>query len=89
MLEPTASAALRDKLIVELKELGSADEAAGWAHRTMGPKNSLTRRDAEQVELGFQLRLSSFTTEWPNTPKSELRTRRDRQMAINKPALAS
>jgi hypothetical protein len=91
VLEPAASAALRDKLIAELRALGSADEAAGWAHRIMGSKNSLTRRDAEQVELGFQLKLSTLTTERPNTPKSKLRTRRrtrrDRQMAINKTAL--
>ena len=63
MLEPTASAALRDKLIAELKELNSADQAAAWAHRIMGSKNTLTRRDAEQVELGFQLKLSTFRTE--------------------------
>src|SRR5262249_11522274 len=40
VLEPTASAALRDKLITELKELDSADEAAAWAHRIMRSKNS-------------------------------------------------
>jgi hypothetical protein len=33
LLEPTASVALRDRLIAELKELNSADEAAEWAHR--------------------------------------------------------
>jgi ERF superfamily len=92
VLEQTASAALRDTLIAELKELNSADEAAEWAHRIMGSKNTLTRRDAEQVELGFQLKLSTFTTESPNAPQSKLRTRRrgarDRRIAINKTVLA-
>jgi hypothetical protein len=91
VLEPTASAALRDKVIAELKELNSPDEAAQWAHRIMGSKNRLKPKDAEQVELGFQLRLSTLTTESPNAPESKLRTRRrrgrDRPMAINKTVL--
>jgi ERF superfamily len=92
VLEPTASAALRNKLIAELKELESADEAAEWAHRTMGQKNSLSARDAEQVELAFQLKLSTFTAERPKAPASKRRARwrrgRDRQMAANKTALS-
>ena len=92
VLEPTASAVLRDKLIAELKELNSSDEAAQWAHRIMGSKNRLNPKEAEQVELGFQLRLSTLTTESPNAPESKLRTRRrrgrDRPMAINKTVLA-
>ena len=69
VLEPPVSAALRDKLIAELKELNSADEAAEWAHRIMGSKNGLTRKDAEQLELGFQLKLSTLTAERPNEPE--------------------
>jgi hypothetical protein len=92
VLEPAASAALRDKLIAELKQLNSADDAAEWAHRIMSSKNTLTPKDAEQVELGFQLKLSTFPTESPNAPQFKPRTRqrraRDRQLAINKTALA-
>jgi hypothetical protein len=90
VLEPTASAPLRDKLISELKELNSADEAADWAHRIMRSKNSLTPKDAEQVELGFQLKLSTLATERPNAAESKTRTRRrdqERQTAINKTVL--
>jgi ERF superfamily len=91
VLEPAASAALRDKLIAELKELNSADEAASWAHRVMGSKNTLTPRDAEHIELGFQLKLSTFPTEGSNAPESKPRARRrkrrDRQIAINKTVL--
>jgi hypothetical protein len=92
VLEPLASAALRDKLIAELKELNSADEAAAWAHRMMRSKNSLMRKDAEQVELGFQLKLSTFMTAGPKAPDSKRGTRqrrvRNQQRAINKTILA-
>ncbi len=53
MLEPEASAALRDQLTAELKDISSAEEAANWAHRVLGAKNSLTSADAEHVERGF------------------------------------
>jgi hypothetical protein len=92
VLEPLASAALRDKLIAELKELNSADEAAAWAHRMMRSKNSLMRKDAEQVELGFQLKLSAFTTAGSKARDSKRGTRqrgvRNQQRAINKTILA-
>ena len=37
-LDPKASAALRDQLAAELNGIGSADEAAIWAHRALGPQ---------------------------------------------------
>jgi ERF superfamily len=91
-LEPTASAALRDKLMAELKRLQSSDEAAAWAHRTMGAKNSLNARDAERIELAFQLKLSTLTApepnvSGPNLPKS-CRRARHRPTAVNKTVLA-
>jgi hypothetical protein len=87
VLEPLGSA-----LIAELKELNSADEAAAWARRMMRSKNSLMRKDAEQVELSFQLKLSTITTAGPKAPDSKRATRqrrvRDQQRAINKTILA-
>ncbi len=62
-LEPEASAALREQLIAEIKEITSADEAANWAHRVMSAKNSLTAADAERVEQAFQDQLVRITTE--------------------------
>ena len=61
-LQPEASAALRDQLTSELNAINSADEAAIWAHRVMGAKNSLTKADAELVERAFQVLLTSFST---------------------------
>jgi hypothetical protein len=62
-LEPEASAALRKQLMVGIKDIGSAEEAASWAHRVMSAKNSLAVADAEQVERAFQERLLSVTSE--------------------------
>jgi hypothetical protein len=62
-LEPEASAALREQLKAGIKDIGSAEEAASWAHRVMGAKNGLAVADAEQVERAFQERLLSVTTE--------------------------
>src|SRR6516162_316601 len=62
-LDSEASAALREQLTSELKDLNSAEEAANWAHRVMRAKNSLTAADAERVERSFQDRLMGITTD--------------------------
>jgi hypothetical protein len=61
-LEPKASAALREQLSGELENISSAEEAANWAHRVIGAKNSLTAVDAEHVEQAFQEHLVSIMT---------------------------
>jgi hypothetical protein len=92
-LEPEASAALREQLTAELKDISSADEAADWAHRVMGAKNCLTVSDAEHVERAFQKRLVSKAAA-PSTSNAErtLRRRgrkdRRRQSVIDKSVLA-
>jgi hypothetical protein len=62
ILEPEASAALRDRLIAELNDLGTGDDAAMWAHRSLVEKNRLTTPDAQRVEEAFQARLATFVT---------------------------
>jgi hypothetical protein len=57
-LAPTASAALLESILVELQALTSADEAATWAHRVLGAKNSLTAADARQLENAFEAKLA-------------------------------
>jgi hypothetical protein len=47
-------------LLVELNHLGSADEAAIWAHNRLRDKNDLTAADAEQVEAAFRSKLRIF-----------------------------
>ncbi len=48
---------LRDQLLAELEAIASADDAATWAHRILGAKNSLTAADARKIEDAFQARL--------------------------------
>jgi hypothetical protein len=60
MLGTEASIALRDQLLTELEDIGSAEEAANWAHRVLSTKNSLTTDDARQVEDAFQDNLAKL-----------------------------
>jgi hypothetical protein len=60
VLGTEASATLRDQLMGELKEIASSDDAAIWAHRILGAKNSLTEVDARQVEDAFQAKLATL-----------------------------
>ena len=88
-LEPEASAVLRDQLIAELKGLNSAEQAADWAHRVLAAKTSLVLADAKQVELAFQLKLSTLMTDQPTLAEQSeaLRRRRRGRATINKTVL--
>ena len=57
-----ASVELRNRLIAELNQFGSSEEAALWAHRSIREKNRLIGTDAHAVEEAFQARLSTFGT---------------------------
>jgi hypothetical protein len=59
-LDPDQSAALREKLLIELGDISSADVAAGWAREALAAKNSLTATDAKLVEDAFERRLSEL-----------------------------
>jgi ERF superfamily len=63
MLDPQASAVLRDQLMAELNDLNSAEQAANWAHRVIRAKNNLTAADAQHVEQAFNAKLATFVTE--------------------------
>ena len=77
-LAPEPSAALRDQLIAELKDLKSAEEAANWAHRVLDVKSTLTTVDTKYVELAFQFKLSSFECEPGNESPISNQTQKDR-----------
>jgi hypothetical protein len=66
LLDPEASAALREQLAAELNGIDSADQAATWAHRVLGPKASLTATDAKQIEKAFRERLATFESPPPS-----------------------
>jgi ERF superfamily len=69
VLRADASAELRNRLITEVDNLGSSDEAAIWAHRSLGEKNRLTELDARRVEDTFQARLKALTWNAPEKAK--------------------
>jgi len=54
------SAELRDRLLAELNELTTGDDAAMWAKRCIGPKNRLTAIDAQRVEEMFHAKLATL-----------------------------
>ncbi len=99
---PDQSAELRDRLLAELNELGSGDEAALWAQRSLPEKNRLTGADALRVEEAFHARIVTYAndtegseisgqSEKPTAPKSSSRRRsRAKRIlgAIDKGALA-
>ena len=60
VLAPEPSAALRDQLIAELKDLKDGDDLALWAHRRLPAKNTLTADDARAVETACQFVLSAL-----------------------------
>jgi hypothetical protein len=62
VLDAELSAALREKLLVDIGNLVSAELAASWARDALGPKNSLRVDDAKLVEEAFERRLSEVAT---------------------------
>ena len=60
VLAAAQSEALRDRLVAELGDLKSADEAADWVHKNLPGKNTLASADAELVEAAFRERLAAI-----------------------------
>jgi hypothetical protein len=60
ILGPAQSAELRDKLLVEVEAIASADLAATWAKQALASKNRLTESDAKLVEAAFEQRALKF-----------------------------
>jgi ERF superfamily len=73
ILEAKASAQLRDRLIAEIRELGSSDEAAIWAHKIFAEKNTLIAEDAQVLEDAFQARLEAIGVDGADPSKAEER----------------
>jgi len=70
-LDPGQSAALREKLLTELRDITSADLAAVWAREALTVKNSLTATDAKLVEDAFERRLSELVSSEAATPSND------------------
>jgi hypothetical protein len=59
-LGPEHSATLREKLLIEVGDITSADLAAAWAREGLAAKNTLGATDAKLVEDAFERRLSKL-----------------------------
>ena len=73
-LEPSASAAMRDKLVAELNGLASSDDAALWAHRSLPNKARLSDTDAQRVEQSFEARLAVLVASAPAKSRTQKKT---------------
>jgi ERF superfamily protein len=59
-LEPEKSAALRDRLVGEVRALVTLEQATAWAYKAMAPKNTLTTADCGVVEAAFAARVAEL-----------------------------
>jgi hypothetical protein len=57
VLDATASASVRDRLVSEISALDAADTAIEWASRNLDAKNTLVAADAVSVEDAFHNRI--------------------------------
>jgi len=91
LLEPDASAALRDQLVAELNDLRSGEQAATWGLQALVVKNTLLPADAERVESAFQVHLTRLASEAAaRSSKRSERQQRDkkrRRSAVDKTVL--
>jgi hypothetical protein len=93
LLQPDASAVLREQLLIELAAIATADEAAVWAKRKLPAKNTLTPDDADVIEQAFRAKLQSVdrmeTEQGAAPPNSDQRDKFDAKPAPNAPNLDS
>jgi hypothetical protein len=60
MLDAHQSAELREKLVIEVANIGSQQRAATWAREALITKNQLLESDAKLVEAAFERRMSEL-----------------------------
>ena len=66
-------AELRDRLVAEVNELETGENAAIWAHRRLPEKNKLSETDAQQVEDIFRAKLATFASQEETQPPTSRR----------------
>jgi hypothetical protein len=62
IIDGEQSAALRDRLLAEIGNIGSAELAANWAREALATKNKLAAPDAKLIEDGFEQRLAELAS---------------------------
>jgi hypothetical protein len=71
ILDPAQSAGLRGKLLIEVENIASADQAATWAGEVLVAKNSLTASDAKLVEDAFERQLAQLPSSDAAVPSND------------------
>src|SRR5262249_30366963 len=71
LLEPEASALLRERLTAELNDVFTVEDAATLAHPGLRNEDTLTAADSECVEEAFQARLTVIEAKGPITTPPE------------------
>ena len=71
IIDGEQSAALRDWLLAEIGNIGSAELAASWARGALAAKNKLAAPDAKLVEDSFERRLSELASAGTNPSNDE------------------
>ena len=61
---------MREKLLIEVGNITSADLAAGWAREALTAKNSLKATDAKLVENAFERRLEELASTETTAPSN-------------------
>ena len=69
-----ASAKLRERLIVEIGELASPDDAAKWVQQSLAEKNQLRASDAAHVEANFATKLAELATTGTDVAQAQQRS---------------
>jgi ERF superfamily len=67
-LESEKSAALRDRLLVEIGALATQDQATAWAQKAMAAKNTLTTADCGLLEAAFTSRVADLADDGAGDP---------------------
>jgi ERF superfamily len=71
IIDGEQSAALRDRLLAEIGNIGSAEVAANWARGALAMKNKLAAPDAKLIEDGFEQRLAELASAGTNPSNND------------------
>jgi len=86
---PEASEQIRDRLLAEVANVATGDDAALWAHQSLGEKNKLIAADAGCVERAFAAKLKALGTGVGDDPQGNSeplnRPQRTRKGSRSKP----
>jgi len=89
LLDAGGSAALRDRLVTEINDLSSAEQAATWCLQALVAKNTLHPADAERVESAFDVKLPKLASETAAGPRSQVQRRdKRRRSTVDKTVLS-